>query len=209
MERHREFYHFGRALCETADYYGIPLRANEHVYHGLDKKMRFQSFHESFHGPISTSPSENSGMIMSRFKQTMILSRCACLSSALLFAKDTGTVLKLEVDEDHGSDGDDAPRYVPVQDISAFPGEKEYLFSGNHNRFKLVDVKDCRTGKWYPTEMSALRKFQQMLQQEFPEWTDAEISMIQEYVQFIVAKYVIYYCDDVELFSMSVWCIDA
>ena len=113
------------------------------------------------------------------------------MSSALLFAKETGTVLKLEIDEDHDSEDDDVPRYVPVQDISAYPGEKEYLFSGNHNKFKLIDIKDCGTGKWHPVEMSALLKFQQMLQKEFPEWTDREISMIREYVQFIVAEYVI------------------
>ena len=33
------------------------------MYHGLDKKMRFQSFREYFNGPISTTPALNSGMI--------------------------------------------------------------------------------------------------------------------------------------------------
>ena len=62
MERHREFYHLGRALCEASEYYGVPLLPSKSVYHGLDKKMRFQSFREYFNGPISTTPDLSVGM---------------------------------------------------------------------------------------------------------------------------------------------------
>lgn len=67
MERHKEFYHLGRALCEAAEYYGIPLMPKKYVYHGLDKKMRFQSFCEFFNGPMSTTPEKEIGINVSRF----------------------------------------------------------------------------------------------------------------------------------------------
>ena len=113
------------------------------------------------------------------------------LSSARNFAKEIGIILKLgtEIEENQDADGD-VPRYVPVQDISAFPEETEYLFSGNQNKFKLVDIYDCRTGKWHKQEMAALGNFQQMLQNGNPKWKANQISMIQEYVQLVISKYV-------------------
>ena len=99
--------------------------------------------------------------------------------------------MKLASDADEDCNDDEVPRYVPVQDISAFPEETEYLFSGNQNKFKLIDIKDCKTNKWHKHEMAALGNFQDMLQNGNPKWTEKQISMIQEYVQLVIAEYVI------------------
>ena len=95
-------------------------------------------------------------------------------------------------DGDSEDDLDGIPRYISVQDISAFDEEIEFLFSGNQNKFKLVDIYDCRTQKWHKSEISALDKFQQMLQNGNPKWKKKEILRIQEYVQLITAEYAIF-----------------
>ena len=111
------------------------------------------------------------------------------VASAHNFAKEQGIILKLGADGEEDIDGDEVPRYVPVEDISAFPEETEYLFSGNQNKFKLVDIYDCRTRKWHTYELSAIGNFQQMLQNGNPEWTNKEILRIQEYVRLITANH--------------------
>ena len=95
--------------------------------------------------------------------------------------------MKLGTEQDEDVDGDEIPRYVPVEDISAYPEETEYLFSGNQNKFKLVDIYDCRTSKWHTYELSAIGNFQKMLQNGNPKWTNKEILRIKEYVRLITA----------------------
>ena len=103
--------------------------------------------------------------------------------------------MKLGSDEDGDSDYDDVPRYIPVHDISAFPEEEELLFSGNQNKFELVDICDCSTSKWHTSQLSAFRKFQKMLESGNPVWNEKEISMIQEYKELIASEYVIFLKD--------------
>ena len=62
MNRHTDFYHIGRALFEAGEYFGKVLERNHKVFHGLNMKMYFTSFIESFNAPISTTTKKSVGM---------------------------------------------------------------------------------------------------------------------------------------------------
>ena len=108
------------------------------------------------------------------------------------FGKTSGVVFKLGAEQEEDSDSDNVPRYVPVQDISAFSDEKEYLFSGQNNKFIVEDIYDCSTRTWHKHEIAALRKFQQMLRSDNSKWDKDknEISIVQEYIRLVLAEYV-------------------
>ena len=63
MDRHTSFYHMGRALMETGDYFGENLKQKEKVMHGLNEMMYFTSFTEYFNAPISTTQSKDVGTL--------------------------------------------------------------------------------------------------------------------------------------------------
>ena len=62
MNRHAALYHIGRALYESADYFGQLMRPKDKVYHGLSQKMQFSSFTEYFNAPTSTTTKRSVGM---------------------------------------------------------------------------------------------------------------------------------------------------
>lgn len=115
----------------------------------------------------------------------MSCSHCVfCSRSALgKFAKEQGIVLKLASVGDAEDDSNDIPRYVPMQNLSSFPEESEYLFSGNQNKFKVVDIYDCSTQKWNTLELSAIGHLQQFVQNGKLKWTTKQIWSIKEYLQ--------------------------
>ena len=62
MERHREFGHIGRALEETADFFGERLERT--VYHGINRVMFFSAFEQYFNAPTSTTIAKSVGMFI-------------------------------------------------------------------------------------------------------------------------------------------------
>lgn len=114
-ERHRQFYYFGRTLCEAIEFYGKEMRNSMEVYHGLDKEMAFESYTAYFNQPISTTPNIN---------------------IAYQFSKGTGIVLTFKKEKN----SQNTPKYLDVSWLSSFKNEKEKLFYGESVKFSIVDI---------------------------------------------------------------------
>ena len=59
--RHKDFYHFARALFEAVEFFGQSMESTLAVHHGLSVKLLFEQFTAYFHQPISTTTAYSVG----------------------------------------------------------------------------------------------------------------------------------------------------
>ena len=145
-ERHRQLYHYSRALFEAIEFYGQYMKIGDKaLYHGLNQVMYFPKFNAWFNQPISTTPS---------------------MTKAKEFG-DGGIILKLKPGTSAESD---PPKYFDVSCLSQFPHEEEKLFYGSHVNFEIDDIIEAAVNKSHAKEMQMLNKFQRTLQNERIKW---------------------------------------
>ena len=105
-----------------------------------------------------------------------------------------GLILHLAADEGEESKDGDLPKYIPTRGFSAFPQERELLFYGERCKFQIRNIYEGHVAKnkSHRTELSALNVFQKMLENGKIEWKrfQNELSVIREYMQVVVTKYV-------------------
>ena len=105
VKRHRQLYHYARALFEAIEFYGECMEADDMpLYHGINKVIHFKKFNAWFNQPISTTPS---------------------LNEARKFSTGSGIILQLQ---SGASDARHPPKYIFVSWLSDFPNEEENCF---------------------------------------------------------------------------------
>eukprot|EP01084_Bolivina_argentea_P020141 37477_1 len=119
-DRHSYFAHFGKALKECVEVFGVRKSKHTHFYHGINRKMVFKKLCERFCGP--TSPSI--------FKEV-----------ASNFGGE-GIMLTIQNNSDIVS-------YFPCISFSDFPAEAEMLYISGLERLSITNITDLAISKSY------------------------------------------------------------
>eukprot|EP01084_Bolivina_argentea_P083345 150901_1 len=134
MDRHSNYHFFAKYLKESVQVFGTEYEKGrtQRMYHGIDKKMIFDSTSPEIFGPLSTS-----------------YSHCV----AVQFSKSTGMILELVP---NGS-----LKYFECEWISPFSQEGELLFMGGFGAINFVNITYI-SGASYEALIKSLRIIESM-----------------------------------------------
>ena len=101
--------------------------------------------------------------------------------------------MELTAEDDVDDEISDSPHYLAVSSISAFPNEKELLFSGKRVKFRISNIYKGGFGKKYGhrLRLSTLNKIQKMLRNGDPKWKAEELAMFKEFCSLKYDEYVL------------------
>eukprot|EP01084_Bolivina_argentea_P183658 316877_1 len=129
IKRHANYYHFARFLKETIEVFGIQYKFGgiKRMYHGINRKMVFDSTSAFIYAPLSTS-----------YEWTV----------AVNFCNNSGLIVEFVPDCNL--------KYFCCNWISQYPSEAELLFIGGHDKMHIVNITDS-VGKYYTEYCKSLR----------------------------------------------------
>lgn len=89
-------------------------------------------------------------------------------------------ILQLTADIIANHELQDGFRYVPISQYTNAAGEDILISTGQRDQFQIVNIYNHGLGFGLRTEISAIRKMQQMLQNGNPQWGEMELLMMEE-----------------------------
>eukprot|EP01084_Bolivina_argentea_P268736 456554_1 len=129
IQRHSSYYFFSRNLYEAIEFFGVPMETKKTVYHGLKKEFLFREFIACFHAPTSTSND---------------------FTRAQIFSDSIGIILELRNGNENQTGNyiiskysKHQTRYIDVSSFSDFRYEREWLFFGDTQIFKIHNITDA------------------------------------------------------------------
>ncbi len=129
IERHRNYYWFGRYLRELVEGFGKEIEVEDGAYyHGISGNVRFTSTIAKFHHPMSTT------------KQVAVAQR---------FAGNNGFIISVTIHQF-------GVPYFDCNWISKYGNEEESLFIGGIFPLQIANIINCLTGEQYAKYLRAI-----------------------------------------------------
>eukprot|EP01084_Bolivina_argentea_P314757 545206_1 len=135
VERHSNFYHFGKNIKEAVEVFGTTYVEGHclRMYHGINKEMLFDEMSALIHGPLSTSSEYHVALNFSNFQ---------------------GQVLELVPNH--------LCKYFICNWISTYSNENELLFCGGVQKVDFVNILNVSTGADWIKYVKTLRIISEM-----------------------------------------------
>eukprot|EP01083_Nonionella_stella_P011368 32312_1 len=154
-KKHEELYYYARSLYESIEFFGHDMTDDLTVYHGLNRILFFSSFTAYFNQPISST-------------RDLII--------ANNFSKGVGIILTLKAATEDLSAKHDKAKYLHVSWLSDYPNEDEYLFYGEHVKFKICNIHNVEKGesKGHSEALVLLNKFQKIVNNQDVVWQEGD-----------------------------------